>query len=210
MRLVITNLRTVPVTIIGLSDNGTIQAGATRTFEVGPGHLGHSNHTRTGEPILGRLLRMERAGEIEFRLRPSVGLEDQGNRIYDEWFRVLHSDLDDADTQETVDGSYTFPNGAWAIGGYANLNEVFAGGGNSAVLIDLGHSGDETAFIANINGFTGQDLGRKVMAAAIPPTYIGGRTIRMRVDTTDGTCAGLTTGSITGHVFWMAMKPVEI
>lgn len=131
---------------------------------------------------------------------------------------VLHSvtiaetALTDADTSQAID-IWTVPAKTRVVRIIADVTAAFTGGGNTACTLQVGVSGGDTdAYLKAFDCFSGAvtkglvyaDLGVALDPAstgvAAFPDFTGAKAIAAQWDSTTGTVAGFTAGSVT---FWI-------
>lgn len=135
-------------------------------------------------------------------------------------FTIEHTDLTDADTSED-EVLFTLPAGAMVQDVYAYVTTQFTGGGNTAVTVAVGTTdadllAEEHDILGTgdgawiLEGQTAMDKGTglyeptdKTRKNYIP---IVNTDIIAEFTTTDGTCAGLTTGSIDIFIVYLVAK----
>jgi hypothetical protein len=133
---------------------------------------------------------------------------------------ITHADLSDNDTSQVLDwddlvtaaGShhreYPVPANALILRQWHNLRQEFAGGGATAVVMDVGDGDVDDELAAGKNVFTGAGTGLVLgdgayaWGEAIEADYNG----KITFTVTDGTCLGLTAGIVEVFVEYLALN----
>lgn len=81
------------------------------------------------------------------------------NKIYTISKQVVHGDLTDGDTAQTIDFASTIPVGHIVIGASFNVATLFSGGGTGSAALDVGFATDLDAYVDAEDIFTGAATG---------------------------------------------------
>jgi hypothetical protein len=125
---------------------------------------------------------------------------------------VTHADLTDADTSQAIDitvgdDGTEIPANAWIISASCLTQVAFTGGGNTAVVVEIGDAADPNELLTSSSVFTvGFDYAPGVYAPFTAPE--ADYTPLATFTSTTGTVAGLTAGVLECYVhYWVPTNP---
>lgn len=123
--------------------------------------------------------------------------------------RVTVADLTTAGVSQSFDFSDAIPKKALVVAAWPRLDVVFAGGGASSAVVDVGDGTDVDGYVDNEDMFTGAALGQRTTPATAPalldgnPVDIGAtaRTPTVAI-TSDVNVDTLTTGELSVFILY--------
>lgn len=123
--------------------------------------------------------------------------------------RVTVADLTASAVSEAFNFTDAIPKKAMVVGSWFRLDVVFAGGGASSAVVDVGDGTDPDGYVDNEDVFTGATLGQRTTPTTAPALLnengldIGGaaRTPTVKI-TSDVDVDQLTTGEVTVFILY--------
>lgn len=164
----------------------------------------------------GIMTELTAAGKVAVHMSPWVALAarasalaDAGVALQKRTVTVAHGDLTDADTSQTINIGAVLPANARIIGVDMRALTAFSGGTVSALVVDVGTSGDVDALVDGADLFTAAvDGGPATMPLGIRhnKTFAsaGAQLVATFVSTTDN-LVNLTAGTVTIDVLFSVL-----
>ena len=121
--------------------------------------------------------------------------------------RIAVADLTAAAVTQSFNFGDTIPINAMVTGAWFDLVALFAGGGASSAVVDIGDGTDDDGYVDNEDVFTGADTGQR-STPTTPPALLdengldvaNAAKVPTLEITSDVNVSALTTGSIIGYI----------
>lgn len=148
------------------------------------------------------------ATTLEGALAEVKTLADAGMTVQKRTVTVGHADLTDADGSQDINIGAALPANSRIVGVDIHTLTAFSGGSVSALVVDIGSSGDVDALVDGADLFSAAvDGGPATRPAGIRPnkTFAAGGQLTARFLATGDTLANLTAGAVTIDVLFAVL-----